>query len=244
MAHAVRVPEINKLITAVSSFVQSDSATHRDAHRVLTRQFAEVFLQQSHSEMPTPCPLLYSGPGTRAQRQLWNAVADSMQALKAVCSQFLSADTVFARATLLDWYQCFTAEPEAGDSAERLSTCHALHAELYDLPRRTGSATQPADRPPARLQWLLQHRPNIGHSDLEGPLLRLFGLCRADICGSGLKGRFLVAQGAALNHDPLLQGSWFKRVCRGTDPQWTNGQTQLSRGQRLMDSGQSSRSCS
>jgi len=30
------------------------------------------------------------------------------------------------------------------------------------------------------------------------PLRRVFGLCRASVCDSGLKGRFPVAQGAAL----------------------------------------------
>ncbi|MFN9291722.1 MAG: hypothetical protein ACK6EB_26900, partial [Planctomyces sp.] len=153
VAQAVQVPEINKLITAVDTFVRADLATNRHPSPELTRQFAEVFLQQSCSEMPTPCPLLYSGPGTTAQQLLCNSVANSMQELRAVCSQFLSAETVAARAELLVWYQCFTANPEAGDSAERLSACHALHAELYELPRRPGSATQAADRPPARLQW-------------------------------------------------------------------------------------------
>jgi len=32
----------------------------------------------------------------------------------------------------------------------------------------------------------------------RGPLRGVFGLCRACVCGSGLKGRFSVAQGAAL----------------------------------------------
>ena len=32
----------------------------------------------------------------------------------------------------------------------------------------------------------------------RGPLRRVFGLCRANVCDSGPKGRFLVAQGAAL----------------------------------------------
>ena len=31
-----------------------------------------------------------------------------------------------------------------------------------------------------------------------GPLRRVLGLCRASVCDSGLKGRFPVAQGAAL----------------------------------------------
>ena len=33
---------------------------------------------------------------------------------------------------------------------------------------------------------------------LGGPLRRVFVLCRACVCGLGLKGRFPVAQGAAL----------------------------------------------
>lgn len=162
VAQAVQVPEIEKLITAVDTFVRADLANNRHPSPELTRQFAEVFLQQSNSEMPTPCPLLYSGPGTTAQRQLWNSVANSMQALTAVCSQFLSADTVAARAELLDWLQCFIADPNSAHSAERLSACYESHRELYELPRRPGAATLPANRPPARLQWLLKHQPTIG----------------------------------------------------------------------------------
>ncbi len=162
-AHAVQVPEINKLITAVSEFVEADPATNRHPSPELTGQFAEVFLQQSQSELPTPCPLLYSGPGTTAQRQLWNSVADSMQALTAVCSQFLSAETVAARAELLDWLQCFIADPNSAHSAERLSACYERHRDLHELPPRPGSTTLPADRTPARLQWLLEHQPTIGY---------------------------------------------------------------------------------
>ena len=163
VAQAVQVPEINKLITAVDTFVRADLATNRHPSPELTRQFAEVFLQQSCSEMPTPCPLLYSGPGTTAQRQLWNSVADSMQALTAVCSQFLSAETVAARAELLDWLQCFIADPNSAHSAERLSACYESHRGLYELPPPPGAATLPADRTPARLQWLLKHQPTIGY---------------------------------------------------------------------------------
>ena len=59
-----------------------------------------------------------------------------------------------------------------------------------------------------------------------GPFRQVFVLCRAYVCGSGLKGRFPVAQGAALGQGhpqkivlrpegPISRRVWFSRSCTG-----------------------------